>query len=163
MLLVCLTISAFANAIYVLDQYEKITSVEDNENPYQSIISERYQTAWQDAWVNEYMVGLGEFDSENFGASRFSKQYWTFLILATFFTQIVFFNMLIAKMGTTYDNVLEHAERNMLFMRASIYNEQELVAEFAATACRNLSCKQCFKKNDNNHDKSTLFVATHVS
>ena len=44
-------------------------------------------------------------------------------MLATFISQIVFFNMLIAIMSTTYSDVMEHRERNVLRMRTKLFTD----------------------------------------
>lgn len=66
---------------------------------------------------------MGEFDYDNFADSKFPRFYWTYLIVATFLTQITFFNMLIANMGTTYERVRENEDRNVLRMRTKIFSE----------------------------------------
>ena len=40
--------------------------------------------------------------------------------------------MLIAKMGTTYDSVLEHEERNVLGMKTSVFFEQGFILDVVA-------------------------------
>lgn len=48
---------------------------------------------------------------------------WIYFVAATFFTQLLFFNMLIAIMGTTYDRVQENRERSILSMRTILLSE----------------------------------------
>ena len=48
---------------------------------------------------------------------------WIYFVAATFFTQLLFFNMLIGIMGTTYDRVLENKDRSVLSMRTSLLAE----------------------------------------
>lgn len=59
---------------------------------------------WIDAFVRSYMVGLGEFDMENFGEQN-NGIIWFFFLLSTFVTQLLFMNLLIAIMGDTFDRV----------------------------------------------------------
>ena len=61
---------------------------------------------WIDAFVRSYLVGLGEFDMENFSNSD-GAFVWILFILATFITQLLFMNLLIAIMGDTFDRVQE--------------------------------------------------------
>ena len=61
---------------------------------------------WLDSFVRSYLVGLGEFDMENFDAQD-STFVWLFFILSTFVTQLIFMNLLIAIMGDTFDRVQE--------------------------------------------------------
>ena len=53
---------------------------------------------------------------------------WIYFIAATFFTQILFINMIIAMMGTTYENVRENADRNALIMQTRILSDFILLA-----------------------------------
>jgi hypothetical protein len=48
---------------------------------------------------------------------------WAYFFAATFFTQLLFFNMLIAIMGTTYNRVLETSERSILKMKTKVLAE----------------------------------------
>ena len=71
------------------------------------------------ALLNQYMLGLGEFDVEDFnGDNAFAC--WIFFCLATFITQITIFNMLIAVMGDTYDRVSEKKDQATLAEKIKI-------------------------------------------
>lgn len=48
---------------------------------------------------------------------------WCYFLLGTFMSQIVFFNMLIAIMATTYGNVMEHEDRNVLKMKTHLFTD----------------------------------------
>ena len=53
-----------------------------------------------DALVGSYLVGMGEYNTDNMEGKTLLYCYF---MLATFVTQLVFMNMLIAVMGDTYD------------------------------------------------------------
>jgi hypothetical protein len=57
-------------------------------------------------------VGLGELDIDPYGRNSGHNLEWVYFIAATFFTNIVFLNMLIAIMGDTFDKLTEKKERN---------------------------------------------------
>jgi len=46
---------------------------------------------------------------------------WIYFLIATFFSQVVFLNMLIAIMATTYDEVTVVKARNVLAMRTNLF------------------------------------------
>ena len=58
-----------------------------------------------DAYLEMYLLALGEFDFEGFkvGPNRFGA--WTFFVFATFTLLIVFMNIIIAIMGNTFSIV----------------------------------------------------------
>ena len=66
-----------------------------------------YGIPWIDAFVRSYLIGLGEFGLDNFNAGNDTFLVWTFFILATLVTQLIFMNLLIAIMGDTFDRVQE--------------------------------------------------------
>ena len=53
------------------------------------------------------MLSLGEFAIDGYEDHPNYNMAFAFFIFATFFTQIVFLNMLIAIMGNTFDSVME--------------------------------------------------------
>ena len=59
-----------------------------------------------DAFIRSYLIGLGEFGMDNFGEQN-GTLVWIFFLLATFITQLIFMNLLIAIMGDTFDRVQE--------------------------------------------------------
>lgn len=57
-------------------------------------------------FINQYLLLLGEFDLDNIDGSN--KLFaWILFFLATFLSQVLIFNMLIAIMGDTYAKVSE--------------------------------------------------------
>lgn len=66
---------------------------------------------------------MGSFDFSNYNNSPSYSLLWIYLVGATFLTQITFFNMLIANMGSTYDNVREFEERNIVKMTTELFTD----------------------------------------
>ena len=58
--------------------------------------------------LNQYMVALGEFHTDEYLKNEYMPIVWLLFIMATFFTQITMLNMLIAIMGDTFDKVTEN-------------------------------------------------------
>ena len=93
----------FGNAFYTLQGIDS------------GIIDGKEGQIWQDFFGHKfgdaafmsYLIGLGEFSYENWADHPSWWLIWVYFILATFFTQIMFFNMLIAIMGETYARVTE--------------------------------------------------------
>lgn len=127
MSLVFLVICAFGNAIFVLDHYEKSQEASGNAEPIDSPIPTAFHNDVVDSWVNQYLLGLGAFDFGSFEKNPSYSLLWIYLILATFLTQITFFNMLIATMGTTYENVRETEERNLIKMTTEVYGDYAFI------------------------------------
>ena len=76
-----------------------------------------------DAWINQYLLGLGDFYHLPLAFSEFKNLEWLFFILSTFATQIVFLNMLIAIMGDTFDRLTEKKARNGLIQQTVLYSD----------------------------------------
>ena len=65
--------------------------------------------------INQYLLALGEFMSlDAFKEGSEVSLCFVFFILATFFVQIVMFNMLIAIMGDTFDRITENRSINAI-------------------------------------------------
>lgn len=60
------------------------------------------------------MLGLGEFGVDSFGDSSNEILMWLLFLFATFITMLVFFNMIIAIMGETFNTVNENWKRSSL-------------------------------------------------
>lgn len=71
-----------------------------------------------------YRIGLGDLIPDKLYPSHPSfKLIWFYFILATFFTQIVLLNMLIAILSTTFGRVSEASERTDLLERTKMYTD----------------------------------------
>ena len=96
-------LAAFANVMYIIN-YKRIAIFEDE-------ILEKYtENNVFNSLINQHLLGLGDFSIE--GYSDFDSYQdkiltWGTFFAGTFIIQIVFFNMLIAIMGDTFDKVTD--------------------------------------------------------
>lgn len=93
-----------------------------------------------DALRNQYMLGLGEFDTQGFADNPDEFLCYTFFIFATFCTQIVFLNLLIAIMGNTFEFVIDRKSQYALQTKLSIMSEYYYVLSNKTNAqqdCKN--------------------------
>ena len=67
------------------------------------------------------MLGLGEFEFDGYGDNKFKDLLWIYFLLATFLTQIIFINTLIAILGSTFTRIMENRNIYALMQRAKIY------------------------------------------
>lgn len=87
---------------------------------YERIAKKQTSNIYFDAWINQWILGLGEFDLEPFAANESDMQ-WVLFVLATFLSNIVFLNMLIAIMSDTFDKITENKERNGMIQQTTLY------------------------------------------
>jgi len=108
-------VMSFANGLYVLN-YGRSAEGEDD------LFVSAFGIGMLDAIIDQYMLGLGEFGTDNFkGKGKFLA--WIYFLLATFITQITFLNMLIAIMGDTFDRVSEAREQSALKEKINILSD----------------------------------------
>ena len=94
-----ISIMAIGSSLFVLNQNRS------DEDTIQTDIT----SVWVfDAIINQYLLALGSFDQlNNFAGHEASVLIYIFFVIATFFTQITFLNMIISIMGDVYDEVRE--------------------------------------------------------
>ena len=63
------------------------------------------------------MLSLGDWDTDPFGEHPQAALCYIFFLLATIFTQVIIFNMMIAIMGNTFDRVMESKDIYALQMK----------------------------------------------
>ena len=101
----------------------------------------------------QYMLALGEFNSE---FDEMTVQKWlcyVFFLLATFISLIMMLNMLIAIMGDTFERTIENRQLNNTRTKIELMGEQT----------NNIIDFSCFGKKEKKGDdkeKSYLFVIT---
>jgi len=105
--------AAFGNAFYILDR---------NSTEEENIIGKNFI----DALIYSYKMGLGDFDTDNFG-TRDEEVLWIFFILNSIIVLIVLLNLLIAIMGDTFDKVQETQVSSIFKERASMILENEFI------------------------------------
>ena len=74
-----------------------------------------------DICVNQYLLALGDWDGVVLEGSATSLV-TIFFVMATFFTFITAFNMLIAIMGDTFGKVLEGYDKHTRAMKLDLLN-----------------------------------------
>lgn len=97
---------------------------EEDEN---LIIGDSFGYWGLDMIVSQYLLALGQFDLENFADQPESYLCYIFFLLATFITQVVMLNMLIAIMGDTFERVIENRDVN------AIKTKLQLIGDLVAT------------------------------
>ena len=103
MMLCILVIALFANMLYIYNISEH------QINPlYETTLYENDSgNGFTNALIHVYLIALGDFDTEGYiNRGDFQQKIvWIIFLLATFFIQVTFFNMLIAFMGLIFGEV----------------------------------------------------------
>ena len=69
---------------------------------------DHYVDNWMiNAFINQYLLSLGEFDLDNFSKGPQPWMCYGLFILATFLTQVTALNMIIAIMSDTFSKLSE--------------------------------------------------------
>lgn len=76
-----------------------------------------------DSAFAQYRIGLGDFNMDGWSDHPAQGFIYFYFILATLFTQMMFLNMLIAIMGSTYERVTEQRERAALMEQSHIIGD----------------------------------------
>ena len=111
-------IFTFATMIMVLNQQYK--NLQDDGEDFTALIVERSGHDLFDAFVMIWALGIGDYSLKQYNNKPSTLPYWIF-ILSTFFTNIVFLNMLINIMGDTLERMKEQRERVGLIQRTQLY------------------------------------------
>ena len=93
----------FGSAMYIL------STNRDNIKEDKLIIEAHLGNWIADIMINQYLLSLGEFDNldDKVFEGKNTELVWVFFGLATFFTQVLALNMLIAIMSNTFDKVFD--------------------------------------------------------
>ena len=73
--------------------------------------------------INQYLLALGEFSIEKFHDNPQAILCYFFFVCATFITQITMFNMLIAIMGDTFEQITENRALNSVKSRLELMGD----------------------------------------
>ena len=78
-----------------------------------------------DAFINQYELGLGEFQIDSYRESKGHQSFfiYTLFIISTFLIQITFLNMLIAIMGDAFERATEERENNARLTKLKIMGD----------------------------------------
>ena len=92
-----------------------------NRTDDNAVVESKFGDIWLlNAFFNQYMLTLGEFTIDQYDDQPQVYLCYIFFLSATFFTQILFLNMLIAIMGDTYGRVTESMETYQLLTQREI-------------------------------------------
>lgn len=78
----------------------------DNNRSDSNLYPERFGFPW-DSLLYAYMLGLGEFDTDPYDEDGNTALLWMYFLVATYVIQLVFLNLLIAIMGSSYEKMIE--------------------------------------------------------
>ena len=104
----------FGNAMLIMNA---------NRDEDSQIYSAVFTVKYLDIIMNQYMLSLGEFDTDNFSDDGSDVMIWLLFMITTFIVQITFLNMLIAIMGDTFDKVTEKRKEAALFEKVQILDD----------------------------------------
>ena len=103
----------FANAVYVLNRANLNQNVDAMVgDEFVPIFENSFSVEILDSVLFFYRLGLGDFNTDNFGDSN--PLIWIYFILSTVFCQLVFVNMLVGIMNNTFTVVTGDRDRNAL-------------------------------------------------
>ena len=91
-LILLLSVIAFSNAWYILDNSEENRISGDS---------------FWDSFIYSYTLSLGEFNFDDYNDSAYNWVFWSIFMATTILIQIVILNLLIAIQGDTFDRVME--------------------------------------------------------
>ena len=133
MVMCLLVIVSFGCSIYVLDQTQQEMFADENPpiweeqlDKYEKLAVEKTGYETIDSIYTQYLLMLGEFEIlESDGVQLFTFQskllIWTYFFLATLFTNVIFFNTLVAVIGEAYNDLWRNKDRFALLQRTRIH------------------------------------------
>lgn len=132
MVLFFIVLFCFSNGLYIVDkavegydvdwsQYTNLPDMQPCKGSKGKVIDGAFNEPILDSVVNQYLLSLGEFAIDSFEGAPHSSMIWGMFIIATFMSNIVFLNMIIAIMGDTYNRVAADWQRSALVERTRIY------------------------------------------
>ena len=117
LILVMMVLITFANALYILeianhaeasvsDDTALAPTADGETTSIDQLIQRAFNNTFIDSVVNQYLLGLGEFQYDAFASNPAGPLIWSLFLLSTFLTQVTFMNMLVAIMSDTFARVL---------------------------------------------------------
>ena len=129
MIMTILCVLTFTNVFYIMNQ-ERGTAFKynDSENYFNMPLysEDAGMSGVSEAFIYMYKLTLGDFGTKSYMGEN-SWFLWAAFLLATFFLQITFFNMLIAIMGNTFSEVMDSKEESSMKERISILADFRLL------------------------------------
>ena len=98
-----------------------------NEKRSSELYKNYFDISFFNSIFNQYLIGLGDFDIENYELLQHDWFVWVLFIFMTFLTQIVFLNMLIAIMGNTYAKEMEFRDQSALKEKIDIISDYVVI------------------------------------
>ena len=115
MVMLCIIIFAFANMFFIIQN----NTLREDYHYVNSFLG----IGWLDSIIAMYLMSLGEFDYDGYGSGPDKYVAWSFFILGTYLSLIVFMNVLIAIMGDSYARVSETKEQSALIEQVQIIQD----------------------------------------
>lgn len=157
LLILAIFLLAFGSAIYFLDTKGKVEGEPDDWQ----LVAEAFGPRLFDAILGQYLLGLGEFNFENFNDNPSKNMLWILFCSATFITQITIFNMLIAVMGETFQRVYEAKYVTSLKTNTEIVQEfKHLLPNRSFWKCPYAIVLKPKNYNDENNQKKESMMQT---
>lgn len=78
---------------------------------YERIIPDSLGNNLFDSFINQYLLGVGEFTVDAYPANKAKTLLWIYFMAATLFTNINFLNLLVAIISETYERITEKKQR----------------------------------------------------
>jgi len=119
---------AFAITVFVINK-NSFEHHEFNEQEYEDLNTERFknQYSFLDAFYVQWLLGLGEFEMLGLiDDSELLEQpakilMWILFLSATFFSQVIMFNTLIAILGDTFSRIMEKRVHYAMKAKTEMY------------------------------------------
>ena len=89
----------------ILTATEQGIVIDENDPQYAELFPTHTGLGIFDTIFHQYMLLLGEFEADGYEAGKYGTFVWVLFILATFMSQVMIFNMLIAIMSDSYNKV----------------------------------------------------------
>ena len=134
--LVCffIIIFSFGNGILILDYnmegydydwdaHPEVPNVDPAVTAGGQVIDDTTPIRFLNAVLNQYLLALGDFDTDKFGGNTYYNLMWFIFMLGTFVIIITFLNMVLAIMGNTFETVSGNWNQASLIERTNIYND----------------------------------------
>ena len=102
----------FGFTFFFLNQGRIVQASLSEEEP-ETLYSDHFSSGIMNMVLNQYLLLLGEFELDNFDTKN-NAWVWLIFFLATFISQVMIFNMLIAIMGDSYAKVTETQEQSAM-------------------------------------------------
>lgn len=116
LIIYAILIACFGNVVAIIELYDYNQSLDPPTADYQyvSLFENAFDSIVLNSFINQYLLGLGEFSNDYFESNNSYVFLWIYFLLATLFTQIIFFNMIISIMGTSFEEVMANKDRSSL-------------------------------------------------